>query len=118
MHTRKVFGQNDREKSVIPIVCSSLMKKMFKKRLVLILFLTSVLIYIVAVFWGIQAYEEWKKIELERYPTEVRPYVDFNPYFSSNQGKFMILLGAIMGFAWLITVVVLDRFQAKKLGMD
>jgi len=91
---------------------------MFKKRLLLILFLATVLIYVVAVFWSIQAYEEWKRGVLERYPPQVRPYVDFNPYFSSKQGGFMILFGAIMGFAWLMAVVVLGRYQAKKLRID
>jgi len=91
---------------------------MFKKGLLLILFLATVLIYAVAIFGSIQDYEELKKVRLEEYPPEIRPFVDFDPYMSSRQGKFMILFGAIIGFAWLMIVVVLGRYQAKKLGID
>lgn len=84
------------------------------KELLFTLFLAMVLLYVVAVGWSIQAYEEWKEIELERYPPDVRPFVDFDPYVSSRQGGFVIVLSAILGIAWLTAVVVLDRFHAKK----
>ena len=84
---------------------------MFKKRLLLILFLVTVLIYAMAVFWSIQDYEEWKKATLERYPPEMKPFVDFYSYVPSGHGTLMIVLGAIIGLVWAIISLILQRIE-------
>ncbi len=104
------------ERAVIPLVCLSRVRRMLMRKLLLILFLATVLLYVVAAGWSMHAYEESKAIELVRYPPDVRPFADFGPYVSSRQGGFMIVLGAMLGTAWLTAVVVPDRCRAKKTG--
>ncbi len=104
------------ERAVIPLVCLSRVRRMLMRKLLLILFLATVLLYVVAAGWSMHAYEERKAIELVRYPPDVRPFADFGPYVSSRQGGFMIVSGAMLGTAWLTAVVVPDRCRAKKAG--
>ena len=84
---------------------------MFKKRLLLIPLLVTVLIYAVAVHWSIQDYAEWKKWKLGSYPPEMRPFVDFYPYILSGHGILMIVLGAIIGLVWTIISLTLQRIE-------
>jgi len=88
------------------------------KRLLVILFLITVVIYSLALYQSIQAYEEWKKVISEEYPPKIRPFVDLDPYTSSKQGQQMIMFGTIICLGWLtaITVLgpVLSRWKANK----
>jgi len=77
------------------------------KRLLAIPFLITAVIYSLALYQSIQAYEEWKKVKLEEYPPDIRPYVDFYPYTSSKQGQQMIILGIIIFLGWLIAIIFL-----------
>jgi len=82
---------------------------MLRKRMLVVLLLITVLIYAVSLYQSIQFYEEWKKMRLEEYPPELRPYVDFGPYTGSIQGSQMILVGAIIGIGWLTVITILSR---------
>jgi len=82
---------------------------MFKKKLLLILLLATVLIYSGAVYWSIQDYEEWKQAKLERFSPEIRHQVTIDPYMLDGRGILMIVLGAIIGLVWLIVL-----FMKKK----
>jgi len=84
-----------------------------KKKLLLILLLATVLIYSGVVSWSIQDYEEWKKAKLERYPQDIRPFVDFYPYILSGHGILMIVLGAIIGLLWTIISLILQKIERK-----
>jgi len=84
---------------------------MFKKKLLLIPLLATVLIYSGAVYWSIQDYAEWKKAKLERHPPEIRPFVNFSPYVFSGHGILMMVLGAIIGLVWTIISLILQRID-------
>ena len=105
---RKTWRENSQERE-----SSILGEKMNRKKLLGVLFLITVLIYAVALYQSIQAYEEWKKVKQEEYPPEIRPYVDFDPYMVSMQGNQMILLGAIICIGWLTAITVLIRHASK-----
>ncbi|MDH5734035.1 MAG: hypothetical protein OEY88_09705 [Candidatus Bathyarchaeota archaeon] len=80
-----------------------------RKRLVIYALLTlSLVIYTVFLVQSFRAYEEWKQVELLGYPSAVRPYVDFYPYWSSAQGKQMIVLGGIIGSGWVTATIILS----------
>ena len=83
------------------------------KLLVIVVLLIATITYTVVLYRSIQAYEDWKKVKLEEYPPEIRPYVDFDPYMVSMQGNQMILLGAIVCVVWLTAITVLTRHASK-----
>jgi len=80
-----------------------------RKKLAIYALLTlPLVIYTVFLVQSFRAYEEWKQVELMGYPSTVRPYVDFYPYWSSAQGKQMIVLGGIIGSGWITAAIILS----------
>jgi hypothetical protein len=60
------------------------------------------LIYPLTVYYAIQAYQSWIDAGLERYPEELRPYVETNPFIGSFWGGLTIILGAFIACSWLL----------------
>lgn len=87
---------------------------MFRKRLLLILFLATVLIYGGALFWSVHEYQAWVsgKIEmyLEKYPAEMVGFVDFSRFDQTRQGKSMMQLGFAIGFVWVVGIGLFGRY--------
>jgi len=90
------------------------MKQMFKKRLLLILFLATVLVYAVALFWSIRDYKEMKRSWMERTPPEFKPFREFNLYIATKQGWFMVLLGFPIGLIWVIGIGFLGDYMEHR----
>lgn len=92
-------------KPVIPLVPLVLMK-MFKYRLLLILFLATILIYVAALFWSINDHQEWNRRDLERmlenHPPEVVSFVELRRYIETQQGRSMMWLGLAIGLVWVV----------------
>jgi len=84
------------------------------KRYLAIPFFITVAIYSLVLYQNMQAYEEWKTAELEKYPPETRPYVDFYPYMSSQPGQLMIISGLIILLGWLIAIILLEPALSKR----
>jgi len=79
-----------------------IMKVTLFKVAVLVL-LTVTVIYPVALHLDIQRYEAWKQAELEKYPPEIAPYIDFNPYIAGTTGGLLItILGTVIAGSWLL----------------
>lgn len=43
-----------------------------------------------------QGYQQWMQRELTKYPTEIQPYIDFQPYFASSRGRLWITFSAVV----------------------
>lgn len=87
-----------------------------RQTVLFLLLLTVTVIYVVALYHSMNAYEDWKRAKLEGYPAQIRPYVDFDPYFSSGQGAPMFMLGVALGLGWFIAVVFLrEQMQKQRL---
>jgi hypothetical protein len=78
---------------------------MKKRRLVLVALLILTALYPFVVNWAVQAFESWNTAALERYPEDLRPYVDHDFFVSSHWGSFVIVLGAFIAVSWLLLAV-------------
>ena len=75
---------------------------MSKRRIIFILLLALTLIYPLVFYYSVQAYEQECAAALERYPEELRPYVDYGPFTGSLSGFIAILFGASIAVSWFI----------------
>ena len=94
------------------------MKQMFKKRLLLILFLATILVYVVALFWSIHNYQEWKRRDIERYlekyPPEIVGFLEISRFDQTRQGKSMVQLGLAIGFVWVVGIGFLGKYMEHR----
>ena len=63
---------------------------------VLMLFAVTV-VYVIALNQSMQAYETWNN---EKYPSSIRPWVDFAPFYVTPQGLLFGLWGFGILFTW------------------
>jgi len=75
---------------------------MKKGPLVFVVLLILTLTYPLTVNYALQAYESWRIAELESYPAEMRPYVDFSPFIQSFWGGLALIFGVVIVFSWLL----------------
>ncbi len=87
---------------------------MFKKRLLLILFLATVLVYVVALFWSIHDYQELRRRDIERYVEKYGPeivgFIEFSRFDHTIQGKSMFQYGYATGFVWVVGIGFLGKY--------
>lgn len=67
--------------------------------------MVSVVVYAIALFQSIGAYESWKEAILED-PPGFRAYVDFSPYIFTRQGGQMTVLGALIFIGFPIVLLL------------
>lgn len=82
--------------------------KVSKLRLVVLVLFVVTVVYAVALALSIQNYEAWKNEKLNEYPSAVRPYVDFYPYWASSFGRFYLPALLLLMFCWLGVVAFLS----------
>jgi hypothetical protein len=75
---------------------------MKKRRLIIAVLVSLTLIYPLTVYYAIQAYQFWRNAGLERYPEELRPFVDPSPFIGSFWGGLTIIFGAFIACSWLL----------------
>jgi len=81
---------------------------MQRKTLVLILLTVITIVYGIAVYQSVQAYEMWKESQIQWYnemkvfPSDARLWLDFNPYISTFEGRLAISFGAVLAFSWAV----------------
>ena len=78
-----------------------------------VLLVVTCVIYIIALFQSIRAYEAWKQVRLEEAPPSLRPYMDFFSYIDSRHGVQMIMASALITLGWLTAVIILSKGKLK-----
>jgi len=75
---------------------------MNKRQVIFILLLGLTLIYPLIANYFVQTYRAERAAALERYPPEIRLYIDFHPFTGTVNGFLTILFGAIIVVSWFI----------------
>jgi hypothetical protein len=91
---------------------------MAKQRLLLVLFLATVLTYVGTLFWSIHDYQALvsRQIEtrLEQYPPDWVSYMDFLWFAQTRQGTALRQLGFAVGFVWLVGLALFGRYMKTR----
>ena len=80
-----------------------------KSRLAGLILLSVTIVYVIAIYVSIQNYNAWREEKLLECPVEIRPYVDFDPFWATKLGSFMVLISFAIGFCWVLFVYAISK---------
>jgi len=77
-----------------------------KLRIAAITLLVITAIYSLALYLSIQRYNMWKQAHLESLPSEIRPWVDFEPYWATLEGLQIFYFACFLVICWELVALI------------
>lgn len=77
-----------------------------KSRIAVITLFVITAIYSITLYLSIQRYNAWKQASLDALPPQVRPWIDFDPYWATHEGLQVFYSGCFLVICWELLALI------------